>query len=83
MIPAEPRREFGQRQSAANEIAMRRTLKAELPGLPSLKHDDQVDSVTQALSRIGQRRQNRVSFVAPIIVRRPHTHFGDMPPGYY
>jgi hypothetical protein len=48
-----------------------------------LKHDDQVDSVTQALSWIGQRRQNRVSFVEATIIRRPRTYFGDMPPDYY
>jgi hypothetical protein len=40
---------------------------------------DQVDSVTQALSWIGQRRQNRIACVAPIIVSRPRTYFGDNP----
>jgi predicted phage terminase large subunit-like protein len=58
-------------------------LKAELLGFPSVRRDDQVDSITQALSWIGQRRQNRISFVAPIIIRRPRTYFGDMPPDYY
>jgi hypothetical protein len=48
-----------------------------------VRRDDQVDSITQALSWIGQRRQNRISFVAPIIIRRPRTYFGDMPPDYY
>jgi predicted phage terminase large subunit-like protein len=54
-------------------------LKAELLGFPSVRHDDQVDSVTQALSWIGQRRQNRIACVAPIIVSRPRTYFGDNP----
>ena len=48
-------------------------LKAELLGFPNVRHDDQVNSVTQALSWIGQRRQNRIACVAPIIVSRP-TH---------
>jgi hypothetical protein len=54
-------------------------LKAELLGFPNVRHDDQVDSVTQALSWIGQRRQNKVACVAPIIVSRPRTYFGDNP----
>ena len=54
-------------------------LKAELLGFPNVKHDDQVDSVTQALSWIGQRRQNRIACVAPIIVSRPRIYFGDNP----
>ena len=54
-------------------------LKAELLGFPNVKHDDQVDSVTQALSWIGLRRQNRIACVAPLIVSRPRTYFGDNP----
>ena len=54
-------------------------LKAELLGFPNVRHDDQVDSVTQALSWMRQRRQNQVACVAPIIVYRPHTYFGDNP----
>src|SRR5262249_44829616 len=54
-------------------------LKAELLGFPNVRHDDQVDSVTQALSWIGQRRLNKVTCVAPIIVSRPRTYFGDNP----
>jgi len=46
-------------------------LKAELLGFPNVRHDDQVDSVTQALSWVGQRRQNKVACVAPIIVPGP------------
>jgi predicted phage terminase large subunit-like protein len=54
-------------------------LKAELLGFPNVRHDDQVDSVTQALSWISQRHQNKVACVAPIIVSRPRTYFGDNP----
>ena len=54
-------------------------LKAELLGFPNVRHDDQVDSVTQALSWIGQRRQTLIACVAPIIVSRPRTYFGDNP----
>src|SRR6266436_7318807 len=57
-------------------------LKAELLGFPNVRYDDQVDSVTQALSWISQRRQNQIPFVAPIIISRPRTYFGDMPPDY-
>ncbi len=54
-------------------------LKAELLGFPNCKHDDQVDSVTQALSWIWQHRQNRIAFAQPIIISRPRTYFGDNP----
>ena len=54
-------------------------LKAELLGFPNVRHDDQVDSVTQALLWIGQRRQNQIAHVVPIIVSRPRTYFGDNP----
>jgi predicted phage terminase large subunit-like protein len=54
-------------------------LKAELLGFPNVRHDDRVDSVTQALSWIWQRRQNQIAWVAPIIVSRPRTYFGDNP----
>jgi hypothetical protein len=57
-------------------------LKAELLGFPNVRYDDQVDSVTQALSWISQRRQKQIPFVAPIIISRPRTYFGDMPPDY-
>jgi predicted phage terminase large subunit-like protein len=54
-------------------------LKAELLGFPNVKHDDQVDSVSQALSWIRRRRQDQVPIVAPIILRRARTYFGDHP----
>jgi len=57
-------------------------LKAELLGFPNVRYDDQVDSVTQALSWISERRQKQIPFVAPIIISRPRTYFGDMPPDY-
>ena len=53
--------------------------KREMLSFPAGKHDDQVDSVTQALSWIGLRRQNRIACVAPLIVSRPRTYFGDNP----
>ncbi len=43
-------------------------LKAELLGFPNVRYDDQVDSVTQALSWISQRRQKQIPFVVPIII---------------
>ena len=57
-------------------------LKAELLGFPNIRHDDQVDSVTQALSWMRKRRQNEVPIVMPIVVSRPRTYFGDHP-GYF
>ena len=56
-------------------------LKSELLGFPNLRHDDQVDSVTQALNWILNQRQNRIPFVAPILVTNPRRYFGDHP-GY-
>jgi predicted phage terminase large subunit-like protein len=56
------------------------SLKAELLGFPNVKHDDQVDSISQALSWIKQRRQNQIPFVTPIIVSTPRTCFGDISP---
>ena len=56
------------------------SLKAELLGFPNVKHDDQVNSLSQALSWIKQRRQNQIPLVAPIIVSTPRTGFGDIPP---
>jgi predicted phage terminase large subunit-like protein len=50
-------------------------LKAELLGFPNVKNDDQVDSVTQALNWIARHRQNRVRWVAPIIVTGPRGYF--------
>jgi predicted phage terminase large subunit-like protein len=55
------------------------SLKAELLGFPNVKHDDQVDSVTQALNWIARHRQTETRWVAPIIVRTPFRCFGDMP----
>jgi predicted phage terminase large subunit-like protein len=55
------------------------TLKAELLGFPNVRHDDQVDSISQALSRIKQHRQNQIPLVAPIIISTPRTYFGDIP----
>ena len=44
------------------------SLMTELLGFPNVKHDDQVDSVSQALSWMKRRLQNRISFVPPIVV---------------
>ncbi len=57
-------------------------LKAELLGFPNVRYDDQLDSVTQALSWIAQRRQNQIRCVGPIIISKPRIYFGDMPPDY-
>ena len=46
-------------------------LKAELLGFPNVRHDDQVDSVAQALSWIQQHRQNEIRFVKPFVYSRP------------
>jgi predicted phage terminase large subunit-like protein len=54
------------------------SLMAELLGFPNVKHDDQVDSVSQALSWIKRRRQNQITFVPPIVFSRPRTSF-DVP----
>jgi predicted phage terminase large subunit-like protein len=54
-------------------------LKAELLGFANVKHDDQSDSVSQALSWIWRRRQDQVPIVAPISFRKPRTYFGDHP----
>jgi predicted phage terminase large subunit-like protein len=56
------------------------TLTSELLGFPNMRHDDQVDSVTQALNWILLQRQNRVAFVEPIIVRKPRIYPGE--PGW-
>jgi predicted phage terminase large subunit-like protein len=56
------------------------SLKAELLGFPNVKHDDQVDSISQALSWIKQHRQNQIPFVTPIVVFTPRTCFGDISP---
>jgi predicted phage terminase large subunit-like protein len=53
------------------------SLKAELLGFPNVKHDDQVDSISQALSWIKQRRQNQIPFVAPIIIYTPRGAYFD------
>jgi hypothetical protein len=41
----------------------------ELLGFPEGRHDDQVDSISQALAWIEKRKQNHVPLVWPIIVR--------------
>jgi len=58
------------------------SLKAELLGFPNVKYDDQVDSISQALSWIKQHRQNQIPFVTPIIVFTPRTYFGDISPHF-
>jgi predicted phage terminase large subunit-like protein len=55
------------------------SLKAELLGFPNVKHNDQVDSVTQALSWMWRRRQNKIPVVMPAIIRIPRSYFGDIP----
>jgi predicted phage terminase large subunit-like protein len=55
-------------------------LTSELLGFPNMRHDDQVDSVTQALNWILLHRQKDVSFVCPIIVTKPRIYVGD--PGW-
>jgi len=52
-------------------------LKAELLGFPNVKYDDQVDSVTQALTWIARHRQTQTRWVAPIIVTKPRRYPGD------
>jgi predicted phage terminase large subunit-like protein len=54
------------------------SLMAELLGFPNVKYDDQVDSVSQALSWIKQQRQNVISFVSPILISRSRESF-DIP----
>jgi predicted phage terminase large subunit-like protein len=54
------------------------SLKAELLGFPNVRHDDQVDSVSQALSWIKRHRQNQIPIVAPIVTSTPRTCFGDI-----
>jgi predicted phage terminase large subunit-like protein len=54
------------------------SLKAELLGFPNVKYDDQVDSVSQALSWMKHRRQHQISFVPPIVISRPRDCF-DIP----
>jgi predicted phage terminase large subunit-like protein len=56
------------------------SLKAELLGFPNVKYDDQVDSISQALSWIKRHRQNQIPFVTPIVVFTPRTYFGDISP---
>ena len=55
-------------------------LKAELLGFPNVRHDDQVDSVTQALSWIRQHRKNQVKWwVEPFVYSERRSYFGDIP----
>jgi predicted phage terminase large subunit-like protein len=56
-------------------------LKAELLGFPNVKHDDQVDSVSQALSWIKQRQSYQITFALPIVVGTPRPSF-DVPPHF-
>ena len=44
-------------------------LIGELLGFPEGRHDDQVDSISQALAWIEKRKQSHMPIVAPIIVR--------------
>jgi predicted phage terminase large subunit-like protein len=44
-------------------------LIGELLGFPEGRHDDQVDSISQALAWIEKRKRSHVPIVAPIIVR--------------
>ena len=53
-------------------------LKAELLAFPNVKHDDQVDSVTQAITWIKKSYQP-VRRAAPIFITRPRTYFGAIP----
>jgi predicted phage terminase large subunit-like protein len=56
-------------------------LIAELLAFPQVRHDDQVDSIAQALTWIEQKRRSlNATFVSPIIVkiRSPYSHlYGD------
>jgi predicted phage terminase large subunit-like protein len=54
------------------------SLKAELLGFPNMKHDDQVDSVSQALSWTKHHRQNQITFATPIVISKPRESF-DIP----
>jgi predicted phage terminase large subunit-like protein len=55
-------------------------LKAELLGFPNVRHDDQLDSVTQALSWLWEnRKKQQISWVGPIVVTAPRRYFGDPP----
>jgi predicted phage terminase large subunit-like protein len=54
------------------------SFKAELLGFPNVRHDDQVDSTSQALSWIKRHRQNQILFVPPIVISRPRPSF-DIP----
>jgi predicted phage terminase large subunit-like protein len=54
------------------------SLKAELLGFPNVKYDDQVDSVSQALSWIKRHRQDQIAFATPIVISRPRESF-DVP----
>lgn len=53
------------------------SLTTELLGFPNVRHDDQVDSVSQALIWLKRHRQTRIPVVAPIIVYGPRRCFGD------
>jgi predicted phage terminase large subunit-like protein len=57
-------------------------LKSELLGFPNLRHDDQVDSVSQAINWILLHRQDDIPIVMPFIVTRRREYFFDYP-GYY
>jgi predicted phage terminase large subunit-like protein len=58
------------------------SLKAELLGFPNVKHDDQVDSVSQALGWIKLRRQyDYVALATPIVFYKPRDSF-DIPPHF-
>jgi predicted phage terminase large subunit-like protein len=80
LYATQPRFESGAVHFPA-EVPWLDELISELLAFPHGRHDDQVDSITQTLSWMWQRRQSPISFVAPIIVSTTRTCFGDMP-GY-
>jgi predicted phage terminase large subunit-like protein len=49
-------------------------LISELLAFPNGRHNDQVDSISQALTWFAQKRRNLIKYVAPIIVRRPNPY---------
>ena len=71
-------RESAESHQEADEGIILSGLIAELLGFPNTKHDDQVDSVSQALSWIKQHRQNQIAFATPIVIYRPRESF-DIP----
>ena len=58
------------------------SFKTELLGFPNTRHDDQVNSVTQALTWIAKNRQKQMTFVVPFVYRGRRRCFGDFPEIY-